>query len=570
MKGGKDLRSKDDILKILDLLEEHIADEFEAQDLDFKEWIERSINDNINLAVKMAVCMANGGGGTIVFGIKDKVRGRNKAILGVPPTVDALLMQKAVYEKTDPHITPTFDWIEVPEGHGRILMMNVYPGMPPYTETNGSATIRIGKECRPLTGSMRKELFAKTGVSDFTSNLVDEYWEDCFSPVAMERIRMIMAEEHAPDTLLKMSNEDLLKSIGALKDGKLTFGGLLIVGNTQALSKYIPNHRWDFRRMISSADYTIKHGENSPIPIGLYEIERYMATENPTTTIEVGFLHPEFSTYPKIALREALLNAFVHRDYRIPGSVMLKHYKDKLIITNPGNFIGGISPSNILHHPPVARNLHLADLMDRLRLVNRSNLGVPRIYKSLLIEGKEPPQYNEIGECIELTLIASTIVPEFRNFIKELNSKGIEVDVDHLIILNYLLRHREIDTYNASYICQRSIEQVREILSYMENSLKLIKSGGTVKKKYYSLTREVYSMLEKGVEYDRDKRLDKESIKMRILSILKERNLTNAEIRQMTSMDRQQVLRLMRELEADGVQIKGSGRGAYYCLSKEE
>jgi len=57
---------------------------------------------------------------------------------------------------------------------------------------------------------------------------------------------------------------------------------------------------------------------------------------------------------------------------------------------------------------------------------------------------------------------------------------------------------------------------------------------------------------------------------MRILSILKERNLTNAEIRQMTDMDRQQVLRLMRELEADGVQIKGSGRGAYYCLSKDK
>jgi len=473
-------------------------------------------------------------------------------------------------ERTDPHITPTFDWIEVPEGHGRILVMNIYPGMPPYTETNGSATIRVGKDCRPLTGSMRRELFAKTGVSDFTSNLVDEYWKDCFSPVAMERVRMIMAEEHAPDTLIKMSDEDLLKSIGALKDGKLTFGGLLIVGNTQALSKYIPNHRWDFRRMISSTDYSIKYGENSAIPIGLYELERYMATENPTTIVEVGFLHPEFSTYPKIALREALLNAFIHRDYRIPGSVMLKHYKDKLIITNPGNFIGGISPSNILHHPPVARNLHLTDLMDKLRLVNRSNLGVPRIYKSLLIEGKEPPQYNEIGECIELTLIASTIVPEFRNFIKDLNSKGIEVDVDHLIILNYLLRHREIDTYNAAHICQRSIEQVREILSYMENSLKLIKSGGTVKKKYYSLTREVYSMLQKGIEYDRDKRLDKEAIKMRILSILKERNLTNAEVRHMTGMDRQQVLRLMRELEADGVQIKGSGRGAYYCLSRDE
>ena len=77
-------------------------------------------------------------------------------------------------------------------------------------------------------------------------------------------------------------------------------------------------------------------------------------------------------------------------------------------------------------------------------------------------------------------------------------------------------------------------------------------------------------MLEKGVEYDRDKRLDKESIKIRILSILKERNLTNAQIRQMTGMDRQQVLRFMHEIEMDGVQIKGGGRGAYYCLYKDE
>lgn len=51
------------------------------------------------------------------------------------------------------------DWIEVPEGYGRILLMNIYPGMPPYTETDGSATIRIGKDCMPLTGSMRKEIF---------------------------------------------------------------------------------------------------------------------------------------------------------------------------------------------------------------------------------------------------------------------------------------------------------------------------------------------------------------------------------------------------------------------------
>ncbi|WP_082394587.1 ATP-binding protein [Halolactibacillus sp. JCM 19043] len=46
---------------------------------------------------------------------------------------------------------------------------------------------------------------------------------------------------------------------------------------------------------------------------------------------------------------------------------MLKQYKDKLILTNPGQFIGGITEKNILHHPPVARNDHLMDLCFRAR-----------------------------------------------------------------------------------------------------------------------------------------------------------------------------------------------------------
>lgn len=103
----------------------------------------------------------------------------------------------------------------------------------------------------------------------------------------------------------------------------------------------------------------------------------------------------------------------------------------------------------------------------------------------------------------------------------------------------------------------------------MENELELLQAGGASKGKYYSLKAKIYSMLEKDMEYNRDKRLDKESIKMRLLSILKERNLNNMEIRQMTGMERQQVLRLMRELEEHEVKVSGSGRGAYYYLDND-
>lgn len=165
--------------------------------------------------------------------------------------------------------------------------------------------------------------------------------------------------------------------------------------------------------------------------------------------------------------------------------------------------------------------------------------------------------------------MASTIVLEFRNFVVMLNDKGLDLDVDHLIILNYLLRHREIDTFTAGQICQRSIENIREVLSEMENHMRLIQSGGTINKRYYSLTRDMYSLLEKGVDYDRDKRLDKESIKMRVLSILKERNLKNVDIRQMTGMDRFQVIRLMKEMEQEGVKLKNKGKHSFYYLKEK-
>ena len=175
---------------------------------------------------------------------------------------------------------------------------------------------------------------------------------------------------------------------GALKGNYLTKGALLLVGKPAAIARIIPQHKWSFRKMMSDVEYTVRDDGTHALPVALYELERYINADNPVVTIESGLVHPEYSTYPTIALREALLNALGHRDYRVPGTVMLKQYTDKLILTNPGRFIGGISASNILHHPPVTRNDHLMDLLDKLKLVNRSNLGVSRIYRSLLEIGR--------------------------------------------------------------------------------------------------------------------------------------------------------------------------------------
>ncbi len=105
------------------------------------------------------------------------------------------------------------------------------------------------------------------------------------------------------------------------------------------------------------------------------------------------------------------MNAFCHADYRIDGPVIVRQYPDMLEIGNPGGFIGGVSPENILHHPPVARNPLLVGALMQLHLVNRSNLGVPRMYKAMLIEGKEVPVIREQGDAVTVLLKAGEFSP---------------------------------------------------------------------------------------------------------------------------------------------------------------
>lgn len=100
-------RNLRDIEALLPELDATAADALEAQDLDFKEWILRSREKAMDQVVEMAVCMANGGGGSVVFGVRDKVRGRADAIRGVPLEVDLNLLLKSIYDRTAPRLTPS-------------------------------------------------------------------------------------------------------------------------------------------------------------------------------------------------------------------------------------------------------------------------------------------------------------------------------------------------------------------------------------------------------------------------------------------------------------------------------
>ncbi len=571
------MRTVDQISGILPALEHSIADSFEDQDLDFKQWDESSIDDAIDLVVKMAICMANGGGGTVVFGIADKVIGRTMAIKGVPLSIDINRLKLAVYDETDPKITPEFQDLFVPEGTGRLLLMQIHPGMPPYTDTKGRGTIRVGKDCKPLTGTMRRKISAETGETDYSAEVIPGDAISKISPSAMERLRQIARAEHAPEDLLHLSDVELLSSLGVVSSGSLTRAGLILGGTEEAIRAHIPGYVWTFLHMRTDTDYDVRVDQTTAIPPSILRIEELITPYNTVDTTQDGMHEYEYPIYPTRAIREVLMNAFCHADFRRAGPIMVKVFQTRVEISNHGGFIGGITPDNILHHTPTPRNHLLVAALIKLHLVNRSSLGIPRIFSAFLMEGKEPPIIEESGESVRVIFRAQMISPYMRSYIAERSPDERVFSVDDLLLIHHLLRHQEIDTAGASHLCQRSEGDVKEILNTLESE-RIVQRRGTGKGTYWSLSPALSRRLSESGPTEHKRRIDWEVAKTRVLSILKEREeqgmegLSNQDIRQITLFDRHQVFRLMNELRQENPEISepGKGKGARYEYHSQE
>lgn len=151
------------------------------------------------------------------------------------PEVDVNRLRKAVYDAADPKLTPVFQEISVPDGTDRLVLMQVYPGLPPYTDTSGKGKVRIGKDRQPLTGTLRRKIMVETGETDFTGSEAPGHPESLISAAAMERLRESARREKAPDDLLQKTDRDLLGTIGLIRNGRLLRAGILLAGTAEAI-----------------------------------------------------------------------------------------------------------------------------------------------------------------------------------------------------------------------------------------------------------------------------------------------------------------------------------------------
>ena len=551
-----------EIRQTLRLLDKHTADELETDTLEFKESSnEEKLRDQ---ALELAVCLANGQGGTVVFGVKDHMRSFEKAIVGIDFAPDLMRLTGELYDRIDPKLPVEFEWLE--ENSRRILLMHVRSVMPPYTTSSGKGWIRVGRECKPLTGSLLRQLREKSGINDITAEILPITTAEAVSPSAMEILRREMRAMSAPAELLAFSDAELCQKLGIAKDDKLTVGGLLAVGKAEMLARFVPNHEWKYSRMRSDTEYdSAPFSGRESIFVALDKLTLLVGQKNPVTIIPSGLFHPEFPQYPMIAWREAIMNAFAHRDYSIPGMVFIRHWPDRLEINSPGAFIGGVNPQNILHHPPVTRNRYLVEtILMATRLVNRSNLGVPRIFRALLEEGKEPPIFEEAGDVVKLTFLGQKVDQGFQRMINELlHRQGTAIDIDDLLLLHAFSRRRELQWNELKQVYPYDERRLHEKLARLEHGLGMIRRAGTGRGTTYILSRKAVALIDQAAAYDISSKLDGEAIKVRILSLVAERPLTNKEVRMFTDLNRAQATSLLQALAQEGqVHLQGHGAGA--------
>ncbi len=106
----------------------------------------------------------------------------------------------------------------------------------------------------------------------------------------------------------------------------------------------------------------------------------YLALCNRTAATFKGLERVELSDYPEDALREALLNALVHRDYSYSGSIIINVNDFCIEFISIGGLLPGLSAADICNGISQPRNRRLAEIFHRLRLIESYGTGIRKIY----------------------------------------------------------------------------------------------------------------------------------------------------------------------------------------------
>ncbi|EXU60605.1 RNA-binding domain-containing protein [Mycoplasma mycoides] len=341
----------------------------ETATVEYKVTFDKKNPDNLLHTVS---AFANTKGGRIFIGIND-----NNQVVGLE-NLQVILedVSEAIKTKIDPN--PEF-YCEIEEHKGlKFIVLTIMKGEEtPYrylTKKADAAYIRSGNQSIKANANQLRNLIFRGTRQSFDTLKTKINWKQASFKSLNQKLNGIGQQVKTVNQLI---------SLDLVKDYFLTNAGALLADNKFIKSSKIHATRWNGNDKLNSEILTLntKEFEGSLIDI-FQKAEKFIDDYNFVMWKKTDQKRIDYPNYPFLAIREALVNALIHRDYSIDGSqINVDIYDNRIEIISPGGMFDG---TNIQETPTWAvvsrrRNEAIANIFWRINYMEKRGSGIGKI-----------------------------------------------------------------------------------------------------------------------------------------------------------------------------------------------
>ncbi|WP_449064523.1 ATP-binding protein [Planomonospora algeriensis] len=526
--------------------------DLESPRLDFKRQ-GRSREDTAKDLAQAAACFANSSGGVLVVGVRDSLPGP-EAFEGCDLDEDGVALR--VYQLTVPPLSVV---AEVRHVLGKRLLVITVPRTPEVHQVDGRATWRVGDQCLPLAGHQIAALVEERRGIDWSAAPTGRPIGDA-SPIALEVARELLNEHPDParQGYARMTDADLVRLLGLVSpEGTLNRAGDLLMCSQGTEGGELLHYQ--FRRS-STGDLLASEWYRQPMLRALTGLLDAIGIRTDRTSIDVRHgVQIQVPDLPLRAVREAVVNAAIHRDYRLPGRIQIEQSPTRLVVTSPGRLVPGITLENILTMGSRPRNGRLCGAIRALGLAEEAGVGVDRMYGDMLRVGHHPPLFEEGADYVRVTLRGGAPNAAVARYVATLPA-DVGKEADTLLVLFTLLSRKTITAADMAPLLQRNIAETEDVLRSLSgppaDMLETTRASARLTHPAYRLREDAVAALGSAVTYRRRKPDDTDR---KIIDLVREVGYVNARLVTMTvGLHGAQASRFLSDLVSRGLLTRTS------------
>lgn len=446
---------------------------------------------------------ANEGGGYLVFGVHDKFPHN---IVGTNQCLNATgKLEQDIYREKQIRVTV----YELFENEKRVLVIKV-PGRPPgkVFKFEDVPLMRVGEELLPMSDEKYLKIIQEQE-PDFSEKICDDLQLSDLDEVAISNMKAAYSEKQNNPLFLTQSTEQCLIDLHLLRNNRLTYAALILLGKEAVIRKLLPQAAifLEYRNDLGQITFDDRQFFHQPYFITIEKLWSAINLRNGKVPVQQGPYIFDIPFFNKEVIREAVNNAIAHRDYSKSSEVVIKQYLQAMYITSPGGFPIGVNLNNLITINSTPRNRLLTEVLAKTGVVERSGQGVDKIFFQSIAEAKGIPDYSYSDDFqVELRLSAIVKDKAFALFIKQLQRD--RKDSDKLSV-------REIMTLESVREGKSKIELNKIIVDKLISENLIEKIGKTSNQKL-QLSKSYYLFTNKEADYTNNTPIDESYVLMKI------------------------------------------------------